>query len=124
MSLLSSGGPDGYCQATRFCSCARKLARGSKAAGVLSGELAGEGVFGGRWSCGSLFPALNAAAVNNQALVADLDSGHVQPLMDQPECMAGLQSLLHLRPDGTKLSHQLRGLLPCERFDCGQRAFI
>ena len=70
------------------------------------------------------FPALNAAAVYNQALVADLDSGHVQALMDQPERIARLQSLLYLRPDGTKLSHQLGGLLPCERFARGERAFI
>ena len=78
----------------------------------------------GRRSCGSPFPAFNAAAVNNQALVADRDSGHIQTLMDQPECMAGIQSLLHLRPDGKKLSHQLRRLLPSERFDCRQRVFI
>jgi hypothetical protein len=45
MSLLSPGGPDGYFQSFRFCSCARKLAKGSKARGVLSGDLVGEGAF-------------------------------------------------------------------------------
>ncbi len=66
----------------------------------------------------------NAAAVNNQALVADRESGHIQPLMDEPECMTGLQSALHLRPDCKKLSHQLRRLLAGEGFDVEQRVFI
>jgi hypothetical protein len=44
--------------------------------------------------------------------------------MDQPKCVAGLQSFLHLRPEGSQLSHQLRGILASERFDRGQRAFI
>src|ERR1035441_9754450 len=44
--------------------------------------------------------------------------------MNQPERVSGLQSFLYLRPEGSKLSHQLGGILPCERFDRGQRAFI
>ena len=46
MSLLSSGGPDGYFQSLRFCSCARKLVRGSKTGGVRSGDPAGNGMGG------------------------------------------------------------------------------
>ncbi len=66
-----------------------------------------------------LFSPLNAAAVNNEDFVADWYSGHVQTFVDQPECMAGLQSLLYMGPDGTKSSHQLRGMLTCEHFDGG-----
>jgi hypothetical protein len=44
--------------------------------------------------------------------------------MDQPECVTSLQSVLYLRPEGSKLSHQLGGILPCERFDRRQRALI
>ena len=71
-----------------------------------------------------LFSPLNAAAVKTEELVADRDTGHVQALMDQPKCVAGLQSFLHLWPEGSQLSHQLRGILPSECFDRGQRAFI
>src|ERR1035441_7782812 len=56
MSLLSSGGPDGYFHATRFCSCARKLAIGSKAGGVLSGDVEGTGMFGDAGAAGPFFP--------------------------------------------------------------------
>jgi hypothetical protein len=55
MSLLSSGGPDGYCQFFRFCSCARKLARGSNDGGALSGDLAGNGVFAQGEGAGPFF---------------------------------------------------------------------
>ena len=40
-----------------------------------------------------LFSPLNTAAVTTQELVADRDTGHVQTLMDQPECVSGLQGL-------------------------------
>jgi hypothetical protein len=44
--------------------------------------------------------------------------------VDLPKRMSGLQGLLHVRPDGKKLSHQLSRLFPRERFDGGQREFI
>ena len=72
----------------------------------------------------ALFSPLNAAAVKTEELVADRDTRHVQALMDQPECVAGLQSFLHLWPEGSQLSQQLRGILLSECFDRGQRAFI
>jgi hypothetical protein len=77
----------------------------------------GDGLRGGLR--GWLFCPLNAAAVNDEDFVADWYSGHVQAFVDEPECMAGLQSLLYMGPDGAKSSHQLRGILKCERFDGG-----
>jgi hypothetical protein len=50
------------------------------------------------------FSPLSAAAVNDKAVMANLNTGHVQTLMDQPECMSGHQSFPHLGPEGEKLS--------------------
>ena len=132
MSLLSSGGPDGYCQSTRFCSCSRRLARGSKA-GVrantgwftrLYDNLRHSGDNLRQRSGGFPFSPLNAGAVDNKKLVADRYSSHVEAFVDQPERMSGLQGLLDLWPDGAKLSHQLTRLFARERFDGGQQVFI
>ena len=55
-----------------------------------------------------------------KAFVADRDSGQVQAFVDKPERMSGLQSLLHVRPDGKTSSHQLRRLFPCEPARAGR----
>ena len=66
----------------------------------------------------------DAAAVQTEGFVADWDTGHVEMLMDKPEGMSVFQGFLHLRPVGTKLIRQSRGLLQCESVHWRNRALF